>query len=77
MEIVSVESYLWNNGPETSLYRGHLIITLSQNDENLDPPPSSHLSDFGNPALARTFTNFHQPIPPPYKNSKSCHFIVS
>ena len=50
--------------------RGHSIITLSQNDQNLNhPPPCSHLFDFGHPH-SRERSQI-------YINSKSCDFIVS
>ena len=61
-----------------SYNREHSIITLSQNDQNLDPPfpPCSHLFDFGirPPASVQNFPN---PTLIPYKNKKSCDFIVS
>ena len=65
--------FLW---PATLSQRGHSIITLSQNDQNLYPPlPCLHLFDFGN-------TPFCDCSPPPFQPHhypivKSCYFVDS
>ena len=74
IKIMTLFQPLLNNTINTSV--GHLIITLSQNDKNLDSSPSLF-------ALARFWSSApsckrsklyisHRPTPP--KNSKSCNF---
>ena len=63
----------------TLVNQGHPIITLSENDQNLDPSllHCLHLFDFGTPPIRENSKLFINPPPIPYKNSKSFDFIVS
>ena len=66
-------NFLW---PATLNQKGHSIITFSQNDQNLvPPPPCLHLFDFGKPPFRERspvpFQHHHYPI------VKSCYFIDS
>ena len=58
----------------------HSIITLSQNDQTLEPsppPPFVWTCSILVTSPPANIQNLHQPPPTPYKNSELCDFIVS